>query len=97
MRDVFDPSTEFEIQRSETPISEDGYKLGEPKYLTCAHCTAQVLLTEEPSPGVDELPHDPGCPQRWARTRGGGITSSTTAASSLESCFSAVFNQHWSG
>ncbi|MCD2204390.1 hypothetical protein [Halobacterium sp. KA-6] len=68
MKDVFDPSTEFEIQRSETPISEDGYKLGEPKYLECAHCSARVLLTEEPSPGVDELPHDPDCPQRWART-----------------------------
>lgn len=68
MKNVYDPSTEFEISRSETPVSKDGYKIGEPKYLECAHCTARVLLTEEPSPGIDELPHDKTCPQRWART-----------------------------
>lgn len=68
MKDVFDPDTEFVIERSETPVSEDGYKHNEPKYLTCAHCSARELLTEEPSAGVDELQHDPDCPQRWART-----------------------------
>jgi hypothetical protein len=68
MKDVFDPSTEFEIERSQTPVSEDGYKIGEPKYLECTHCTARVLLTEEPSPGIDELPHDPYCDQRFAKT-----------------------------
>lgn len=69
MKDVYDPETEFEITRSETPVSEDGYKLGEPKYLECAHCSARVLLTEAPSRGIDELGHDPDCRQRWARTR----------------------------
>ncbi|QRY26390.1 hypothetical protein [Halobacterium sp. BOL4-2] len=68
MKSVYDPSTEFEIARSETPISEDGYKIGEPKYLECAYCSARVLLTEEPSPGIDELQHDPFCGQRFART-----------------------------
>lgn len=68
MQDAFDPSTEFEIVRSETPVSEDGYKLGEPKYLRCPRCQADVLLTEEPTPGLDELPHAPGCRQRFAKT-----------------------------
>lgn len=68
MQDVFDPSTEFVIERSDTPVSEDSYKLGEPKYLECAHCSARELLTEEPSPGVDELQHELHCPQRFART-----------------------------
>lgn len=67
-RSALDPETHFEIVRSETPITEDGYKIGEPKLLECEECGASVLLTEDPSPGIDELGHEPDCPQRYART-----------------------------
>jgi len=60
--------TEYRIERSETPVDVDGYKLGEPKRLVCGGCGAAVLLTETPSPGVDELLHAPACPQRFARS-----------------------------
>jgi len=70
MRSPFDPDTHYRIRRSETPVDVDGYKIGEPKKLVCDECGASVLLTEEPSPGVDDgLPHDPQCSQRWAKTR----------------------------
>jgi|GEM_PF-1807465 len=65
---VYDRRTQFEIVRSESPVSEDGYKIGEPKLLQCDACGASVLLTEEPSPGIDELQHERDCPQRYART-----------------------------
>lgn len=68
MKHALDPDVEYEIQRSETPVSVDGYKLGEPKWFACAECGARVLLTEEPSPGLDELQHEPDCSQRFART-----------------------------
>jgi hypothetical protein len=68
-RSFADPQTTFELVRSETPISEDGYKLGEPKLVRCGECGADVLLTEDPSPGIDELGHDPRCSQRWVRSR----------------------------
>lgn len=64
----WDSETEYRIERSETPVTEDGYKIGEPKWLICETCTAHVLLTEEPSAGVDELDHDLDCPQRWVRS-----------------------------
>ncbi len=68
-RSFADPSTEFELVASSTPISEDGYKLGEPKLVRCSECGADVLLTEDPSPGIDELSHAPGCSQRFVRSR----------------------------
>lgn len=65
----FDPDTHYEIVDSDTPHTDDGYWPGEPKALRCAACGAEVLLTEQPSPGIDDgLPHDPDCPQRFART-----------------------------
>lgn len=64
-----DPSTHFEIVPSTTPVDVDGYKLGEPKLLRCTECGADVLLTEEPTPGIDELGHEKFCPQRWVRSR----------------------------
>ena len=64
-----DPETTFELVRSSTPVSEDGYKLGEPKFVRCTECGADVLLTEEPSPGIDELGHTPQCGQRYVRSR----------------------------
>jgi hypothetical protein len=64
----WDEGVEWEIVPSETPVDVDGYKIGEPKYLRCAACEVDVLLTEEPSAGVDDIPHDPACPQRWAKS-----------------------------
>lgn len=65
MRSFADPTTEFRIVPSGTPVSEDGYKLGEPKYLECPYCGASVLITRDPSdPGIEELPHASTCPQR---------------------------------
>jgi hypothetical protein len=64
----FDPQTHYDIIESKTPVSEDGYKIHEPKWLRCSECGAQVLLTEEPSRGVDDLSHDVDCPQRFAHS-----------------------------
>jgi hypothetical protein len=69
MRSFTDPDTEFELERSDTPVDVDGYKLGEPKQLKCVACGAAVLLTESPTPGVDELQHEPACPQRFVKSR----------------------------
>ena len=67
-RSPFDPDTHYSIVPSDTPVNVDGYKLGEPQHLRCDECGASVLLTPEPSPGIDELQHEPDCPQRWARS-----------------------------
>jgi hypothetical protein len=64
----FDAETSYVIEDSGTPVSEDGYKHNEPRWLVCGACGASVELTPEPSAGVDELPHDPDCPQRFAKT-----------------------------
>lgn len=67
----FDPETEYGIEESETPPSVDGYARGEPKFLVCEghpQCNARVQLTEEPSPGIDDLGHHPECPNRFAKT-----------------------------
>jgi len=61
MRSFSDPGTRFTIVRSESPIAVDGYALGEPKSLECPECGASVLLTAEPSPGIDEIGHLPSC------------------------------------
>lgn len=68
-RSPFDPDTHYYIRRSRTPVWKDGYKVGEPMFLGCDLCGAEVLLTEEPSPGIDELPHDPNCKQRLAKSK----------------------------
>lgn len=72
MPSPWSPETEYEIVRSKTPRSVDGYKKGEPKYLKCAHCGARVLITREPTPGIDEINHDlvegDRCPQWRARS-----------------------------
>lgn len=64
----WDPDVEFRIESSETPVDVDGYKIGEPKHLVCLGCGESVLLTETPSAGIDQFPHDKHCPQRYART-----------------------------
>lgn len=69
IRSFADPETHFELVRSDTPVDVDGYKLGEPKMIRCPVCGADRLITKEPSPGIDELGHEPGCAQRWVRSR----------------------------
>jgi len=64
----WEPEVHYRIVHSETGPSDDGYWQGEPKYLECEACGARVQLTETPSAGVDELPHAPGCSQRWAKS-----------------------------
>lgn len=64
-----DEETRFAIVESDSPVSVDGYALGEPKTLRCVECGAEVLLTPEPSRGIDELGHEGSCPQRWVRSR----------------------------
>jgi len=56
------PDHEYRIVPSETPLSEDGYMRGEPKRIECAFCSAGLVLTEEKTPGVWELNHEPWCP-----------------------------------
>lgn len=68
-RSPFDPDTEYYLLHSDTPRSVDGYRVGEPKALVCAVCWAWVELTEDPSPGIDDLPHSADCPQRFVRSR----------------------------
>jgi hypothetical protein len=65
----FDAETHYAIVDSESPITVDGYNKGEPKWLQCEECDARVQLTEDPSAGVDDLPHGPDCSQRFARSR----------------------------
>jgi len=52
------------IYDSRSPVSVDGYKIGEPKLLFCPieGCSAWTRITEEPSTGWEELEHDEGCP-----------------------------------
>lgn len=69
MQSFADPETHFEIVHSDSPITEDGYKIGEPKFIRCPECGADVLLTEEPSPGIDEIGHYPNCDQRLVKSR----------------------------
>jgi hypothetical protein len=60
--------TEYRLEKSDTPVDVDGYKIGEPKELVCADCGATVQLTEEPSAGIDDLEHSPTCSNRFAKS-----------------------------
>jgi hypothetical protein len=63
MKSFADPDTHFEIVESGTPVSVDGFALGEPTgEVRCAECGAV-------HDNVDEIPHDPTCSQRWVRSR----------------------------
>jgi len=58
-RSFSDPDTEFELVRSDTPVSVDGYKIGEPTgEVECEECGARAK-------NVDEVPHEPHCSQRF--------------------------------
>lgn len=65
----WDPDVEFAIEHSRTRKAVDGYRRNEPKHLVCLACGESVLLTEEPTAGVDYFPHAPRCPQRFARSK----------------------------
>jgi len=54
--------TQYRIETSDSPHTEDGYWPGEPKALVCEHCAMRVPLTEEPSAGLWDLSHEPQCP-----------------------------------
>jgi len=57
-RSFADPDTEFVLVKSETPVSVDGFKLGEPTgEVQCAACGKVAGAPEY-------IPHEPDCPQR---------------------------------
>jgi len=63
VRSFAEPDTEFELERSDTPVDVDGFKLGEPTgRVSCVSCGA----TAE---NVDEIPHDSDCPQRFVHSK----------------------------
>lgn len=71
MVDPLDPGTHYDLVASHTPPTVDGYANGETKWLVCEMCGASLLLTAEPSPGIDEMDHDElpsgePCPQAGA-------------------------------
>jgi hypothetical protein len=63
-RSFAEPSTEFELVRSDTPVDVDGYKMGEPTgEVRCAECGRISAAPEY-------IPHLPTCSQgdvtsRW--------------------------------
>jgi len=63
MRPFADPDTEFKLERSQTPVDVDGFKLGEPTgRVSCVHCNATAH-------NVDEIPHSNECPQRFVHSQ----------------------------
>ena len=63
MRSFANPETHFEIQRSDTPHTDDGLWPGEPTgRIVCLACG-------EAHYNVDEIPHAETCPQRFVHSR----------------------------
>lgn len=61
-RSPFDPDTKYVLEKSDTPVTVDGFAKGEPTgEITCAHCGRTAK-------NVDEIPHSKCCDQRWVRT-----------------------------
>lgn len=70
MPSPFDPETHYRIEQSGSPPWVDDYGRTEPKYLVCEGCGASAQLDADPdTPGVDDLAHDPTCPNRFAKSR----------------------------
>lgn len=62
-RSFTSPTTEFELLRSDTPVTVDGFALGEyTGIVRCRECLSEAK-------NVDEIPHDAGCSQRFVRSR----------------------------
>lgn len=63
MRSFADPDTHFHIVTSDSPVSVDGFALGEPTgEIECSECGAAHL-------NIDEIPHAPRCSQRFVKSR----------------------------
>lgn len=61
-RSFSDPETEFALERSETSVDVDGFKLGEPTgTVTCEECGQSAAAPEY-------INHDKNCPQRDVRS-----------------------------
>ena len=71
MRSFADAETVFAIVASESPVSVDGYAMGEPKRLVCDECDAHALLDgpDGHQTTIDNLPHDRTCSQRGVASR----------------------------
>lgn len=53
---------QYRLVASDTPVNEDGYKIGVPKRLDCEFCDASMTITEEATPGLWRLDHESDCP-----------------------------------
>ncbi|MFW5918531.1 MAG: hypothetical protein ACOCR0_03505 [Haloferacaceae archaeon] len=62
-RSFSDPDTRFHLERSDTPVNVDGFKLGE--FTGVVIC----LACGESHKNVDEIPHSEHCPQRFVHSR----------------------------
>jgi len=62
MMSFADPETHFRILTSDTPVSVDGYALGEPTGEVLCLCCWESHLN------IDEIPHEPDCPQRFVHS-----------------------------
>jgi len=62
-RSFSDPKTHFRLVRSDTPITDDGFKLGE--------LTGEIvcLACGESHDNIDEIPHEDDCAQRFVRSQ----------------------------
>lgn len=62
-RSFSDPRTVFELIRSEIPITENGFKIGElTGEVVCLEC-------EQSQTNIDEIPHKEDCGQRYVHSR----------------------------
>ena len=63
MRSFADPDTFYSIVVSNTPISVDGFALGEPTgEIECAECGASHT-------NIDDIPHEKDCSQRFTHSQ----------------------------
>ena len=63
MRSFSHPTTAFEIVKSDTPPTVDGFAIGEPTgEVTCLACGESHL-------NVDEIPHKANCSQRYIKSQ----------------------------
>lgn len=57
-----DPRTRFRLLVSETPVTVDGFAMGEPTgEVECLECGATHA-------NIDDIPHDDTCPQRFVHS-----------------------------
>jgi len=61
-RSFSDPETHFRLERSDTPITDDGFKIGElTGVVECLECG-------EAHTNIDEIPHAEDCSQRFVHS-----------------------------